>query len=95
MLVKLNKGLKVPPYKVNYSRQIQNNVKQINIKGGFPPVYEVNLENNSYREFSPNLKVKNILEKNDKSPFINISSKDGGFLKNFIKFKTIIFNCFF
>lgn len=69
----------------DYLKGGANNVKQINIKGGFPPVYEVNLENNSYREFSPNLKVKNILEKNDDSPFINVNSKEGGFL-NIFKF---------
>ena len=69
----------------DYLKGGANNVKQINIKGGFPPVYEVNSDNNSFREFSPNLKVKNILEKNNDSPFINVNSKEGGFL-NIFKF---------
>ncbi len=72
----------------NFNDYLKGGANKINmkIKGGFPPVFEVNSTNDSFREFYPNLKVKNILEINNKSPFINVNSKEGGFLENFIKF---------
>ena len=56
------------------------------IKGGFPQVYEVESQSadDSFREYSPNLKISDVLEKNDsKTPFLNISSNQGGFLNLF------------
>ena len=55
------------------------------IKGGFPPVYSVDTQstNDSFREYSPNLKVSDVLEKNSKTPFLNIDANEGGFLNLF------------
>ena len=52
------------------------------IKGGFPPVYSVDSVNSeSFREFSPNLKIVDVLKKNPKTPFLNVN--EGGFLNLF------------
>jgi hypothetical protein len=55
------------------------------IKGGFPPVYSVDTQsaNDSFREYSPNLKISDVLEKNSKTPFLNINANEGGFLNLF------------
>ena len=55
------------------------------IKGGFPPVYSVDTQstNDSFREYSPNLKISDVLEKNSKTPFLNINTNEGGFLNLF------------
>jgi hypothetical protein len=55
------------------------------IKGGFPPVYSVDSQSaeDSFREYSPNLKISDVLEKNSKTPFLNINSNQGGFLNLF------------
>ena len=62
-----------------------HNLKGGKIKGGFPPVYEINSENDSFREFSPKLSVDNIFKKNEKEPFLNVN-EGGGFFDIF-KFK--------
>ena len=55
-----------------------------NIKGGFPPVYPVDTrDSESFREFSPNLKIVDVLQKNPKTPFLNINANEGGFLNLF------------
>ena len=55
-----------------------------NIKGGFPPVYPVDtINSDSFREYSPNLKIEDVLQKNPKTPFLNINSNEGGFLNLF------------
>ena len=55
------------------------------IKGGFPQVYEVDTQSTdgTFREYSPNLKISDVLEKNSKTPFLNISANQGGFLNLF------------
>ena len=51
-------------------------------KGGFPPIYSVESVNSeSFREFSPNLKIVDVLKKNPKTPFLNVN--EGGFLNLF------------
>ena len=62
-----------------------SNTKNTVIKGGFPPVYEVNSESKSFREYSPKLSVVDVLNKNEKIPFLNTDSKEGGFLNIFKK----------
>jgi hypothetical protein len=57
------------------------------IKGGFPPIYKVNSESESFREFSPKVDVNDIFE-SKKNPFLNVENDDnkevnGGFLNLF------------
>ena len=52
-----------------------------NIKGGFPPVYSIDTESDTYRAYSPKLNISEVLSKKDKVPFLNV--KDGGFLNIF------------
>lgn len=57
------------------------------IKGGFPPIYKVNSDSDSFREFSPKVNVNDIFE-SKKNPFLNVENDDnkevnGGFLNLF------------
>lgn len=57
------------------------------IKGGFPPIYKVNSDSESFREFSPKVNVNDIFE-SKKNPFLNVENDDnkevnGGFLNLF------------
>ena len=57
-----------------------------NIKGGFPPIYMIDTDSDSLREFSPSVDISNILNKKKKNPFLNVSLQDnanGGFLDLF------------
>ena len=57
------------------------------IKGGFPPIYKINSESESFREYSPKVDVNDIFE-SKQNPFLNVENDDnkevnGGFLNLF------------